>query len=45
MKLKPLTKVLGEAYLTIINLLFILLIDVRPSVAKYDYQEIVSIII
>ena len=45
MKLKPRNEVLGEAYLSIINLLFILLIDVRPSVAKYNYQEIVSIII
>ena len=45
MKIKPRTEVLGEAYLIIINLFFILLIDVRRDASKEDCQQIVSIII
>ena len=41
----PRTTVLLEACLIIINLFFILLIDVMRDPAKEDCQEIVSIII
>ena len=41
----PRTIVLLEACLIIINLFFLLLIDVPRDATKLDYQEIVSIII
>ena len=41
----PRTTILLEASLIIINVFFILLIDVRHDVAKEECQEIVSIII